>query len=91
MTKSSKPQDSGDGCIQVEKGLFPTCLKMVLWSFWNDQQNPKNTINVVKMVRVQEPTDIMGCEEESSIANNDGFSKILLAHLTELQQVETHI
>jgi hypothetical protein len=43
------------------------------------------------MVRVQEPTDIMGCEEESSIANNDGFSKILLAHLTELQQVETHI
>jgi hypothetical protein len=28
------------------------------------------------MVRVQEPAaDLMGCEEESSIANNDGFSK----------------
>ncbi len=75
MTKSSKPQDSGDGRMQVEKGLFLTCLKMVLWSFWNDQQNPKNTINVVKMVRVQEPADLMGCKEESSIANNDGFSK----------------
>jgi hypothetical protein len=61
--------------MQVEKGLFLTCLKMVLWSFWNDQQNPKNTINVVKMVRVQEPADLMGCKEESSIANNDGFSK----------------
>jgi hypothetical protein len=33
MTKSSKPQDSGDGRMQVEKGLFLTCLKMVLWSF----------------------------------------------------------
>jgi hypothetical protein len=27
------------------------------------------------MVRVQEPADLMGCKEESSIANNDGFSK----------------
>jgi hypothetical protein len=29
----------------------------------------------VKIVRVQEPVDLMGCEEESSIANNDGFRK----------------